>query len=261
MITVLVSSKTMVKKDVGLKLSMSEPTFLQEAEVLNAELLKLKLKDLQKLMHISENLSKEMETRVKSWDKVEAWPAWLYFSGDVYKGLGAESLNKEDFEWAQNKVWTLSGLYGIARPLDLIKPYRLEAAFKLRAGGKKNLYDFWEDKIARALEDNNDDEVVINLSSEEYIKLIRKFYKGKIVTPLFLQNRNSGVKTEVKFEAVHAKVARGMMARWIVKNRIDDPLKLKEFAEDGYVFDDDRSTELEPVFVRKAEGVMKIKKA
>lgn len=263
MITVLVSSKTMVKKDVGLKLNVSEPKFLQEAEVLNAELFKLKLKDLQNLMHISENLAKEVKSKIKAWrdPKKEAWPAWLYFSGDVYKGLGAENLNKEDFEWAQNKVWTLSGLYGIARPLDLIKPYRLEAAFKLKAGGKKNLYDFWADKIARALEKNNDDEAVINLSSEEYIKLIRKYYRGKVITPLFLQNRTSGAKTEVKFEAVHAKVARGMMARWIVKNRVGDPLKLRDFSEDGYVFDKDRTTELEPVFVRKAEGVMKIKKA
>ena len=245
----------MVKKDVELKLSVSEPIFLEEAKELNAELLKLNFEELQKLMHISENLAKEVEAKSKAWESAEAWPAWLYFSGDVYKGLGAESLNKEDFEWAQNKVWTLSGLYGIARPLDLIKPYRLEAAFKLKAGGKKNLYDFWEDKIAREIEENNDDEVVINLSSEEYIKLIRKFYKGKIVTPLFLQNRTSGVR----FEAVHAKVARGMMARWIVKNKVDDPLKLREFAEDGYVFDEERSSELEPVFVRKAEGVMKIK--
>jgi cytoplasmic iron level regulating protein YaaA (DUF328/UPF0246 family) len=258
MITVLVSSKTIIKKDMGFRLSGTEPRFLAEAQTLSTELLKLRVEELKKLMHISENLAKEVEAKIKAWGdlKTEAWPAWLYFSGDVYRGLMAESLDKEDFEWAQNKIWTLSGLYGIARPLDLIKPYRLEAAFKLKVGGKNNLYEFWGNKIAREIEKNNNDEVVINLSSEEYIKLIRKFYEGRIVTPLFLQDRVSGVK----FEAVHAKVARGMMARWIVKNRIDDPIKLREFAEDGYIFDELRSTELEPVFVRKAEGVMKIKK-
>lgn len=254
MITVLVSSKTMVKKDVGLKLSMSEPRFLAEAQTLNAELLKFSRKDLQKLMHISENLAKEVEAKIKAWEgsEEEIWPAWLYFSGDVYRGLVAETLDKEDFEWAQNKVWTLSGLYGITRPLDMIKPYRLEAAFKLKVGGKKNLYDFWGNKIAREISDG----VVVNLSSEEYIKLIRPHFNGKIVTPLFLQDRVSGVK----FEAVHAKVARGMMARWIVRNKINEPLKLRDFAEDGYIYDEERSAELEPVFVRKAEGVMKIKK-
>jgi uncharacterized protein len=252
MITFLVSSKTMFKKDVGLKLSVSEPKFLQEAKVLNAELLKLNVEDLQKLMHISENLAKEVRAKIETWGdaKTEAWPAWLYFSGDVYRGLSAETLDTGDLEWAQNKLWTLSGLYGIARPLDLIKPYRLEAAFKLKVDGKDNLYDFWGDKIVQEISE----EVVVNLSSEEYIKLIRKHYRGKIITPLFLQDRESGVK----FEAVHAKVARGMMARWIIKNRIDDPLKLKEFAEDGYFFDKERSSELETVFIRRAEGVMKI---
>jgi cytoplasmic iron level regulating protein YaaA (DUF328/UPF0246 family) len=260
MITFLVSSKTMVKKEADFKLKPTTPLFLAEAEVLNEALEKLSLAELKKLMHISDNLAKETKLKIESWDGAEAWWAWLYFSGDVYKGLVAESLEKADFEWAQNRVWTLSGLYGAVRPLDLIKPYRLEAGFKLKtklkSGEKKNLYEFWGDKIAREIKD----EVVLNLSSEEYIKLIRGSFKGKIVTPLFLQNRKKGDKREVKFEAVHAKVARGMMARWIIQNRIESELKLKEFGEDGYVFDESRSSELEPVFVREAEGVMKIKK-
>ncbi len=120
----------------------------------------------------------------------------------------------------------------------------------MKVGDKKNIYEFWGDKIAKEIKDG----AVINLSSEEYIKLIRKYYSGRIITPLFLQDRKSGVK----FEAVHAKVARGAMARWIIKNRIDNPDKLKEFSEDGYIFDKQRSSELEPVFIRKSEGVMKI---
>lgn len=246
----------MLKKSVDFRLNGTSPLFEAEARVLNDKLIKLSVKDLQKLMYISENLAKETKLKIEAWEDAKAWPAWLYFSGDVYKGLVAESLDKEDFEWAQDKVWTLSGLYGIARPLDLIKPYRLEAGFKLSVGKNKNLYDFWGDKLSNQI----NDEFVINLSSEEYIKLIRKSFNGKIITPLFLQNRKKGDKSEVKFEAVHAKVARGMMARWIVKNRIDDHLKLKEFSEDNYVYSDKKSTELAPVFIRKAEGVMKIKK-
>ena len=256
MITLLVSSKTMLKKSVDFKLNGINPLFETEAKALNDKLIKLSVKDLQKLMHISENLAKETKLKIEAWDDAEAWPAWLYFSGDVYKGLVAESLDKEDFLWAQEKVWTLSGLYGIARPLDLIKPYRLEAGFKLSVGKSKNLYDFWGDKLSNQI----NDKFVINLSSEEYIKLIRKSFNGKIITPLFLQDRKKGDKSEVKFEAVHAKVARGMMARWIIKNRIDDPELLKNFSEDNYVYSDKKSTELEPVFIRRAEGVMKIKK-
>lgn len=252
MITLLVSSKTMVPKEAAFKLETTQPLFVNEANALNAALGKLSREELKKLMHISDNLADEVRKKIENWEKMEAWPAWLLFSGDVYRGLVADTLDKEDFEWAQDKVWTLSGMYGIARPLDGIKPYRLEAGFKLRVGGKKNVYEFWGDKIAEIIKD----EVVINLSSEEYIKMIRKDYGGKIITPLFLQDR----KTGIKFEAVHAKVARGMMARWIIKNRVDDPARLRDFAEDGYIFDESRSSEIEPVFVRKAEGVMKIVK-
>lgn len=253
MITLLVSSKTMAPKEVSFEPKVAPPLFANEANTLNTALSKLSEVELKKLMHISDSLAGEVRKKIENWEKVEAWPSWMLFSGDVYKGLVADALSKEDLEWAQDKVWTLSGMYGIARPLDGIKPYRLEAGFKLKVGKKKNVYEFWGDKVAKSI----NDEAVINLSSEEYIRLIRKYYGGKIITPLFLQDR----KTGVKFEAVHAKVARGMMARWIIKNRIDDPARLKDFAEDGYVYDVSSSSELEPVFVRKAEGVMKITKA
>ncbi len=256
MITLLVSSKTMTPKKVPFELKPTEAQFLKEATQLNFALKKLSKDRLKNLMHISDNLAKEVAQKIEVWDKEKEYPAWLLFSGDVYKGLVAESLEKEDFEWAQDRVWTLSGLYGIARPLDAIKPYRLEAGYKLSVGTKKNIYEFWGNKIAKKI----DDEVVINLSSEEYIKLIRKDFRGKIITPLFLQDRKGGIKTGVKFEAVHAKVARGAMARWIIKNKINSPELLKNFAEDGYIFNEVRSSELEPVFIRKSEGVMKIVK-
>lgn len=253
MITLLVSSKTMVRKKGSFVADITEPIFTEEAKKLNEELAGMSNPQLKKLMHISDSLAEEVRRKVNSWSGEVPWPAWLLFSGDVYKGLEAETLDKEDFEWAQNKVWTLSGMYGIAKPLDGIKPYRLETGFKLRVGDKKNIYDFWGDKVAKMIPDK----VVVNLSSEEYIKLIRKYYSGSIITPLFLQDR----KTGVKFEAVHAKVARGAMARWIIKAKINDPIELKEFKEGGYIFDEQRSTELQPVFVRKSEGVMKIVKS
>ncbi len=235
-----------------LKLKPTTPLFLGEAEILNGELKKLSLAEVQKLMHISENLAKETKLKVANWSKVEAWPAWLLFVGDVYKGLNVVEFDEEDFEFANGTMATLSGLYGIVRPLDLIKPYRLEAGFKLKVGTKKNLYEFWGDKIAGVFGDENE---VLNLSSEEYIKLVRHFFGGKIITPKFIQKRSDGTK----FEAVHAKFARGKMASWIVKNRIVESAKLKDFRELGYRFDAKLSSELEPVFTREVEGVVKLK--
>lgn len=252
MITLLVSSKSMVPKEVPYPLTPTQPWFEPESEQIHNTVEKLNEAKLRELMHVSDSLAKEVRIKITGWESEKTYPAWLLFSGDVYKGLVAETLDKEDFEWAQDRVWTLSGLYGIARPLDGIKPYRLEAGYRLSVGGRKNLYDFWGDKIAKKIIDDT----VINLSSEEYIKLIRKEFPGKIITPLFLQDRKSGVK----FEAVHAKVARGSMARWIIKNRIKDPNLITNFASDDYYYDKGRSSELEPVFVRKSEGVMKIKK-
>lgn len=249
MITLLVSSKTMAKKKVGFDLPSSNPLFGDGAEALNRELAKLSETELKEVMHISDNLAKEVSEKIRVWPKADRVPAWLLFSGDVYKGLVAETLEKSDFEWAQNKTWTLSGLYGIARPLDLISKYRLEAGYKLRIGSKKNLYEFWGSKIAEALPK---DGVIINLSSEEYIKLVRPYVgKDRIVTPLFLQTRENDTNSETKFEAIHAKIARGAMARWIIKNRIDDVSLLKNFSEDGYRFVAELSSELQPVFIRK----------
>ncbi len=244
MITLLVSSKTMLEKKSDLKLELTQPALQKEAEEVQQELLKLDQTHLRKIMHISENLAKEVEAKIKQWGKSKKAPAWLLFSGDVYKGLKAESLSAEDFAFAQEKVRTLSGKYGILRPQDGINAYRVELGYRLTVGKNKNLYEFWGDKVAKQIPEN---EEVINLSSEEYIKVLRPYLKkDQIITPRFLQTRADGTK----FEAIHAKIARGAMARWIIQNRINDSARLKEFCEDGYEFNVELSSKLEPVFMR-----------
>jgi cytoplasmic iron level regulating protein YaaA (DUF328/UPF0246 family) len=235
----------MAPKKAKFKLTQSEPEFLEEARTLNARLKELDESALRKLMHISDNLAKEVYKKIRDWESSEGtYPAWLLFSGDVYKGLKAEELTAEDFAYAQEHVATLSGLYGIVRPLDAIKPYRLEAGYKLSLGDLKNLYVFWGDKIARTIPV---EEKIVNLSSEEYIKLIRPFVEvDRIITPKFLQTRADGTK----FEAIHAKIARGAMAHWIIRNRIEHTEDLRDFSEDGYTYMPDLSTEIEPVFMR-----------
>jgi cytoplasmic iron level regulating protein YaaA (DUF328/UPF0246 family) len=247
MITLLVSSKTMVpqKLEADFRLNLSVPRFMDEAEFLNSKLNSKTSEELQRLMHVSKKLSLEIQDKIEKWRAKDGTPAWLLFSGDLYKGLEARTLNRQDFEFAQKKFQTLSGLYGILRPLDIIQPYRLELGYKLKVGNKDNLYQYWNNKVAKSLPT---DDIILNLSSEEYIKLIRPFVaEGRIITPHFLQTRGD----DTKFEAIHAKIARGKMARWIIKNRIDEVGLIKDFKEEGYSFVEEHSTELRPVFVRK----------
>jgi uncharacterized protein len=224
--------------------SPTNPRFVSEAKVLNAQLKKLSDAQLQELMHISPTLSKQVKERIADWKAEDGTPAWYTFVGDVYKGLKAKDFTKPDIEFAQKHCGTISGLYGVVRPLDLINPYRLELMYKLAGDGFKNLYEFWGDKIATTIPK---DEPVINLSSEEFIKTLRPYLKkDQIITPHFLQTKNG----EPDFQVIHAKIARGTMCNWIVKNRINDPAKLIDFSEDGYKYAEDLSNPLKPAFLR-----------
>lgn len=245
MISLLVSSKSMQERYMPQSLDLTCPKFLNEAQQLSKELSKLSVLKLQKIMHLSKNLAEETHKNILNWNTEHTHPAWFLFSGDVYKGLKINEFTKGDLEFAQNHMATLSGLYGIVRPLDKIHPYRLELGYKLKGGGYKNLYEYWGDKIAMSLPKN---EVIINLASEEYIKVIRPYVKeSSIITPWFMQTKNG----ELDFQAIHAKLARGAMARWIAKNRIDHPSKLINFNLNGYRFISETSTKQKPVFVRK----------
>jgi uncharacterized protein len=244
MISLLVSSKTMVSNWPAFEVEAPQPRFLKEAEVLNSELKKLSEKDLQTIMYISPALSSQVKKWIADWSPLDGTPAWYTFVGDVYKGLKAKEFTKADIDFAQKHCGTISGLYGVVRPLDLINPYRLELMYKLTGESFKNLYDFWGNKIAKTIPK---DEPVINLSSEEFIKTLRPYLKkDQIITPHFLQTKNG----KPDFQVIHAKIARGTMCNWIVKNRINDPAKLVNFSEKGYLYQPKLSTALKPVFQR-----------
>jgi cytoplasmic iron level regulating protein YaaA (DUF328/UPF0246 family) len=224
------------------------PVFLNEAQMLDEHLKKLSPLQLKRLMHVSSKLAEATQERIKVWGEVEKTPAWYTFVGDVYTGLKIREFTKDDLEFAQQHLGTLSGLYGILKPLDLIHPYRLELGYKLKGSARrkpfKNLYEFWGDSIANTVAKN---ETVINLSSEEYIKVLRPYLKEEqIITPWFMQLKND----KPDFQAVHAKMARGAMARWISKNRINDPKQLKNFDYNGYTYSEKLSTPDKPTFTR-----------
>lgn len=235
----------MVPSECPFDIEKSQPVFSEQAKLIDSVLKSKSPRQLQKLMHISPKLAEATYNRIQQWGEVALTPAWYTFVGDVYKGLQIEKFTKDELEFAQEHMATLSGLYGLLRPLDLIHPYRLELGYKLSGKGFRDLYDFWGDLVAQQIAGRGP---IINLSSEEYIKVVRPHvHENDIITPWFMQVKHG----EPEFQAIHAKIARGAMARWISKNRIKDPLRLSEFAEDRYSYSKELSTPQSPTFTRE----------
>jgi len=199
------------------------------------------------LMGISEQLAELNHERFQNWEVPfttdNARQALLAFDGDVYIGMDARNrFSAADYTRAQKTLRILSGLYGLLRPLDLMMPYRLEMGTKLKTERGKDLYQFWG-------ETSPGDEVLINLASNEYFKSVRKpALTAPIVTPAFLDAKGSG---DYKIVAFFAKKARGSMAGWMIRNKIDSVADLQAYDELGYAFDKERSTEDRPVFTRR----------
>ncbi len=226
--------------------------FMNEAKELNNLLKKKSPKDLSELMKISEKISELNYNRNQEWSTsftdVNSRQAIYAFNGDVYRGLDSYTISQQKLDKLQNTVRIISGLYGLLKPMDLIQPYRLEMGTRLTVGNKKNLYEFWKQKITTSL--NNEmkpGELLINLASQEYFKAIdSKIITSPIVHVDFKEFKNGQYKTI----AIFSKLARGLMTRHIIDtdcNSIDD---LKTFSKDGYVFDGNLSTENKLIFTR-----------
>ncbi|KGD70600.1 hypothetical protein HA49_19390 [Tatumella morbirosei] len=210
------------------------------------------------LMSISDKLAHLNAERFNDWQADftpdNARQAILAFKGDVYTGLAADSLSDDDFTFAQQHLRMLSGLYGVLRPLDLMQPYRLEMGIKLANPQGKDLYSFWGDRLTKvlieALADQGDD-VLINLASDEYFKAVKpKQLAGKIIKPVFLDEKNG----KFKVISFYAKKARGLMCRYIIRNRLTSPEQLTAFDSEGYFFDGAASDGQELVFKRHEQS-------
>lgn len=231
------------------------PRFLGRSAELAAILKGLKPAELEGLMGISSKLAQLNAQRFDDWredySKPEARQAILAFTGDVYQGLAVDEWGKEDFSEAQKSIRILSGLYGILRPLDLMLPYRLEMGTKLANTRGSNLYQYWGSLLTESLnkELTGDGDAVINLASNEYASAVQmQDLKSPVITPVFKDWKNG----QYKIISFYAKKARGMMASWAIRKRIDSPGALKRFKEGGYRFDKSQSDEANWVFVRKA---------
>lgn len=236
----------------------SQPQLLKESQKLVDNLKAKSQSEIRSLMKLSDSLGTLNYERYQSFSTpftaANARPAVLAFRGDTYIGLDADTLNKKDMDFAQEHLGILSGLYGVLRPLDLIQPYRLEMGTRLSNSRGESLYDFWGDKLTKACNEitkSHKERSVICLASNEYIKAIQpKNLDGNFITCHFKEIKNGVPKTIGLF----AKRARGMMARYMIQNRIEIPKKLQGFNADGYGFAADLSDEQNYVFLRDQEN-------
>ncbi len=226
------------------------PGSTKQSSILIKELRKYSPTKLSKLMKVSSEIALINVDRYNDWSfehSIEnSKQAILTFNGEVYNGLKASSFNPKEMQYAQQYLRILSGLYGVLKPLDLIQEYRLEMGTKLKVGKHQNLYNFWGDKLVNEI-NSTGEKVLINLASAEYFKVINsKKLKPNVVTPIFKECKNG----EYKMVMMYAKKARGMMAKYIIKNKLTSPKDLLGFAEDGYYYNSKVSTDNELVFYR-----------
>ena len=252
---ILLSPAKTLDYSVDPKSNHTAPQFLNQSAKLIKVLKEKEPKDIASLMGLSDKLATLNFDRYQSWKASKklsetAKPSLLVFKGDVYQGLDAETLNSKELKFAQKHLRILSGLYGILKPMDVIKPYRLEMGTKLETTLGKNLYEFWGDLIQdNVLADlaSQKSDLVINLASKEYFSVMGKLPEElNIISPAFKDFKNG----KYKIISFYAKKARGLMARWIIKNDIKDFERLTEFNVDGYYFSKENSSMTEPVFLR-----------
>lgn len=232
------------------------PDFQDEAVTLAETARGLSVDDLRKLMALSPNLAMLNYDRFKAFeaapDPDATRPAVRAFAGDTYTGLEAGSLDEEEMIWAQDHLRILSGLYGVLRPRDAIQPYRLEMGSRLKNPRGKNLYEFWGDQIANALNEQGSatgSDVLVNCASQEYFGAVDlDTLKLRVITPVFMEDKG-GTPKIVSF---YAKKARGSMARFIIQRRLSDPEGIKDFDLGGYAFRPDMSEGDRWVFLRDA---------
>ncbi|MGB0524356.1 MAG: peroxide stress protein YaaA [Flammeovirgaceae bacterium] len=254
MLVVISPAKTLDFESKPVIQDYSLPLFLDDSEKVIKKLRSLSKKKVKELMNISDKLVDLNKARYAQWDRQfdpeNAKQAVLAFKGDVYVGLDAETFSEEDFEFAQNHLRILSGLHGVLKPLDLIRPYRLEMGTKLPVGRRKDLYHFWDKKVTEVLNDNFEEttsKVLVNLASNEYFKVIQpKYLKGEVITPVFKDLKGD----QYKVVSFFAKKARGMMAAFIIKNKIEEVEHIKAFDTEGYAYNADLSNGNEWVFTR-----------
>lgn len=230
------------------------PEFVSESAKLIADLKKLSPQEVADLMGLSDQLAALNVGRYRDWSKKftdeNSKPAIYAFDGDVYDGFDVKTLDAKAIAFAQDHVRILSGLYGALRPLDLMQPYRLEMGTSFKNARGKDLYAFWGERVTNSLKavlEQQKKPVLLNLASEEYFKVLQaKSLDCPVISPVFQDGKDG----KFKIISFYAKRARGLMARYVVENRITDPVDLKGFNLDGYKYVASESKPEKPLFRR-----------
>ncbi|MDD0972693.1 peroxide stress protein YaaA [Pseudomonas fontis] len=254
MLTVISPAKTLDYDTPPVTQRFTLPQYLDDSQELIVQLRDLSPQQISELMHLSDKLAGLNAARFGSWTPAfspqNAKQALLAFKGDVYTGLDAESLSEDDFSYAQEHLRMLSGLYGLLRPLDLMQPYRLEMGTKLANARGKDLYAFWGTRISewlnQALADQGDD-LLLNLASNEYFSAVkRNALNARVINTEFRDFKNG----QYKIISFYAKKARGMMSRFVIQEKINNPEQLKQFDVQGYYYSAEQSKPDNLVFLR-----------
>lgn len=257
MISLLSPAKSLDFESPATSKIYTQPIFLKESQELVEQLRELPPQDVCSLMKISDKLGSLNAARFQEWElpfsPTNAKPAALAFTGDVYTGLEATSLDDAALSFGQEHLGILSGLYGLIKPMDLIQAYRLEMGTGFNNKRGKDLYTFWRPLITQELQKQLSDHttpVLINLASQEYFKSVDvKKLNRRVITPVFKDWKNG----QYKIISFYAKKARGLMARYILQEKIDQPEALKSFNLEGYSYKQAMSDGDAWVFTRKAD--------
>jgi cytoplasmic iron level regulating protein YaaA (DUF328/UPF0246 family) len=261
MLTLISPAKSLDVTPHASGIDATAPRFLEATAKLLKSAQKLKPKAIAELMEISPALSQLNYQRFQGFDDQAALACVFMFNGDVYDGLQARDLDTDSLRWAQDHLRILSGFYGVLRPMDEIRPYRLEMGSQLKICRASSLYQFWGDTLAKSLTDDlkaQDSDTIVNLASQEYARAaLTKALKAQVVSPRFLEVKGN----QARIVSFFAKKARGLMARYMIDHRVDRPQGLKDFTVAGYSFRSDLSSDGDWVFTRpQPELVTKPKK-
>ncbi|MFT7144612.1 MAG: cytoplasmic iron level regulating protein YaaA (DUF328/UPF0246 family) [Alphaproteobacteria bacterium] len=248
MLVLLSPSKKLDENSVIKTAKFTIPEFIIDAEILSSGLKKLSSGDISDLMHLSVPLSNLNFERYQQFNvpftPQNSRQALFTFKGDVYDKMDVENYSEEDLDFAQKHIRILSGLYGMLRPLDLMQPYRLEMGTKYENERGRNLYGFWDSRITDTI-NKQDRTAIINLASIEYFKAVKvKNLTYPLINIVFKQRKDGKLKTI----GLMAKRARGLMADYIIKNRIHNIDDIKNFDVEGYAFAPEMSAENSWVF-------------
>ena len=254
MITLISPAKTLDYKEPAPTSEFTQPQMLDESQRLVDVMQKKRPVSIKKLMSVNDQIAQLNYDRYQEWtqpfDTSNSKQAIFAFQGDVYRGLKAANFDEGDLEFAQNHLRILSGLYGLLRPLDLMRAYRLEMGTRLKTPRGKNLYEFWKNRITDLLNqelEGHKEKVVVNLASNEYWNAVNvDKLNADVITPEFKDLKNG----EYKFIQTYGKLARGFMSRWIIQNRVDSADQLPAFDGEAYYFAPEQSEESRPVYHR-----------